>query len=82
MTSLRTKQAIDAQVGAISTIASKFFGLKKTTDSTGRIIATQEHTLVGGSEALTLSDYDTYFFATGSVFMSINTSGHLFINMP
>ena len=39
----------------------KFFGLKKTVDGTGRTIATQEHTLVGGSENLTLSDYDTYF---------------------
>jgi hypothetical protein len=82
MTPLRTKEAINAQVGAISTIASKFFGLKKTVDGTGRTIATQEHTLVGGSENLTLSDYDTYFFATGSIFMSIDTSGHLLINMP
>lgn len=82
MTPLRTKEAINAQVGAISTIASKFFGLKRTTDSTGRTIATQEHTLVGGSENLKVSDYDTYFFATGSIFMSIDTSGHLLINMP
>jgi hypothetical protein len=82
MTPLRTKEAINAQVGAISTIASKFFGLKKTVDGTGRSIATQEHTLVGGSENLTISDYDTYFFATGSIFMSIDTSGHLLINMP
>ncbi len=82
MTPLRTKEAINAQVGAISTIASKFFGLKKTVDGTGRSIATQEHTLVGGAENLTLSDYDTYFFATGSIFMSIDTSGHLLINMP
>ena len=82
MTPLRTKEAINAQVGAISTIASKFFGLKRTTDSTGRIVATQEHTLVGGSENLKVSDYDTYFFATGSIFMSIDTSGHLLINMP
>ena len=82
MTPLRTKEAINAQVGAISTIASKFFGLKRTTDSTGRIIATQEHTLVGGSENLKVSDYDTYFFATGSIFMSIDSSGHLLINMP
>lgn len=82
MTPLRVKQAVDSQVGSISAIASKFFGLKKTTDSTGRTIATQEHTLVGGSEALVLADYDTYFFATGSIFMSINSSGHLIINMP
>ena len=61
----------------------KFFGVKTTTDSVGRTILQQEHTLVGGSENLKISDYDTYFFATGSVGLTLRASdGHLLIDLP
>lgn len=77
MTALRVKEAIDAQV-ASTTLASKFFGVYK--DANGNLI--QEHTLVGGPEALKVSDYDTYFFATGAVSLKVDTNGHLLINLP
>lgn len=77
MTALRVKEAIDAQV-ASTTLASKFFGVSK--NASGNLI--QEHTLVGGPEALTVSDYDTYFFATGAVSLQVDTNGHLLINLP
>ena len=82
MTPLRVSQAITAQVSGVTAVASKFFGVKTTTDSVGRTILQQEHTLVGGSEALKISDYDTYFFATGSVGLSIDANGHLLIDLP
>tara|TARA_B100000212_G_scaffold334472_1_gene305212 strand:- start:11622 stop:12596 length:975 start_codon:yes stop_codon:yes gene_type:complete len=86
MTPLRVKEAINAQVSGISAVASKFFGVKKiveTTSGVGRTILQQEHTLVGGSENLVLSDYETYFFATGSVGLTLRSSdGHLLIDLP
>lgn len=78
MTSLRVAEAITYQVSSLSAVSSKFFGVKK--NASGNLI--QEHTLVGGPEALTISDYDTYFFATGSVSLIINSDGHLLINLP
>jgi hypothetical protein len=83
MTALRVSEAITAQVSGVTAVASKFFGVKRTVDSVGRTILTQEHTLVGGSENLKLSDYDTYFFATGSVGLTlVPINGHLLINLP
>ena len=83
MTPLRVSEAISAQVSGVSAVASKFFGVKKRVDSDNRTILVQEHTLVGGSENLVLSDYETYFFATGSVGLSLRTSdGHLLIDLP
>lgn len=90
MTSLRVSEAISAQVSGISAVASKFFGVKKRVEHVTlhgqdfyRTILVQEHTLVGGSENLVLSDYETYFFATGSVGLSLRASdGHLLIDLP
>ena len=83
MTALRVAEAITAQVSGVTAVASKFFGVKVVTDSVGRAILTQEHTLVGGSENLKVSDYDTYFFATGSVGLTLRASdGHLLIDLP
>ena len=83
MTPLRVAQAIQTQVSGVTAVASKFFGVKTTTDSVGRTILQQEHTLVGGSENLKISDYDTYFFATGSVGLTLRASdGHLLIDLP
>lgn len=83
MTPLRVAQAINTQVSGVTAVASKFFGVKTTTDSVGRTILQQEHTLVGGSENLKISDYDTYFFATGSVGLTLRASdGHLLIDLP
>ena len=66
--------------------AARDFGVKKiveTTSGVGRTILQQEHTLVGGSENLVLSDYETYFFATGSVGLTLRSSdGHLLIDLP
>jgi len=83
MTPLRVAQAINTQVSGVSAVASKFFGVKTTTDSVGRTILQQEHTLVGGTENLVLADYETYFFATGSVGLTLRSSdGHLLIDLP
>ena len=83
MTPLRVAEAITAQVSGVTAVASKFFGVKIVKDSVGRAILTQEHTLVGGSENLQVSDYDTYFFATGSVGLTLRASdGHLLIDLP
>lgn len=90
MTPLRVAQAITAQVSGVTAVASKFFGVKKRVENVTlhgqnfyRTILVQEHTLVGGSENLVLSDYDTYFFATGSVGLSLRASdGHLLIDLP
>lgn len=90
MTALRVAQAITAQVSGVTAVASKFFGVKKRREHVTlhgqdfyRTILVQEHTLVGGSENLVLSDYDTYFFATGSVGLSLRDSdGHLLIDLP
>lgn len=78
MTALRVAEAITYQVSSLSAVSSKFFGVYK--NASGNLI--QEHTLVGGPEALTIADYDTYFFATGSVSLIINSDGHLLINLP
>ena len=70
-------------MSGVSAVASKFFGVKTTTDSVGRTILQQEHTLVGGTENLVLADYETYFFATGSVGLTLRSSdGHLLIDLP
>ena len=83
MTPLRVARAITTQVSGVSAVASKFFGVKKRVDSDNRTILVQEHTLVGGTENLVLSDYETYFFATGSVGLSLRTTdGHLLIDLP
>ena len=90
MTSLRVAEAITAQVSGVTAVASKFFGVTRRREHVTlhgqdfyRTILVQEHTLVGGSENLVLSNYDTYFFATGSVGLSLRSSdGHLLIDLP
>jgi hypothetical protein len=90
MTALRVSEAITAQVSGVTAVASKFFGVKKRVEHVTlhgqnfyRTILVQEHTLVGGSENLVISDYDTYFFATGSVGLSLRANdGHLLIDLP
>ena len=78
MTPLRVAEAITTQVGAAT--GSRFFGLYK--DSATGVLKV-DSTTSGGSEALTISDYDdNYLIASGNVTFAIDNNGHLQVTLP
>ncbi len=78
MSPLRVKEAISSQVGAAT--GSRFFGIYKDS-ATGTLKV--DNTTSGGSEAITLSEYDdNYLIASGNVTFAIDTNGHLQVTLP
>ena len=60
-----------------------FYGLKKDEAGTATYgTMKQDNSVVGSADTFTLSDYDSYFFATAGVGFVVNASGHLTISTP
>ena len=60
-----------------------FYGLKKDEAGTATYgTMKQDNSVIGSADTFTLSDYDSYFFATAGVGFAVNASGHLTISTP